>query len=76
MNSNLLFLSVAELNPYVTVVGTDLSPIQPDLVPQNLFFEIRDAEDDWPRDLYSHVRMSDTVQFFRDRPGVFRQAYQ
>jgi SAM-dependent methyltransferase len=40
-------IDVADQNPSAHVVGIDLSPIQPSLVPPNLQFEIMDAEDVW-----------------------------
>jgi SAM-dependent methyltransferase len=40
-------IDVADQNPSAHVVGIDLSPIQPTLVPPNLQFEIMDAEDVW-----------------------------
>ncbi|GAB1193960.1 hypothetical protein APSETT444_003197 [Aspergillus pseudonomiae] len=49
----------ADLHPGTTVIGTDLSPIQPSLVPPNVYFEIDDCCDEWvyktPFD-YIHVR--------------------
>lgn len=41
----------AEENPDSEVLGTDLSPIQPDYVPPNCRFEIDDVDDDW---VYNH----------------------
>jgi hypothetical protein len=40
-------IDVADQIPSAHVVGIDLSPIQPTLVPPNLQFEIMDAEDTW-----------------------------
>jgi ubiquinone/menaquinone biosynthesis C-methylase UbiE len=34
-------------NPSANVIGSDLSPIQPEFVPSNCQFEIDDAEDEW-----------------------------
>ncbi|KAK8134662.1 hypothetical protein PG984_006674 [Apiospora sp. TS-2023a] len=47
-------------NPHVQVIGTDLSPIQPEYVPVNCTFYIDDATKDWSfhqRFDYIHVRM-------------------
>ncbi|KAK3492193.1 S-adenosyl-L-methionine-dependent methyltransferase [Neurospora hispaniola] len=47
-------------NPAAHVVGTDLSPIQPEYVPPNCHFEIDDAEDEWifsQQFDYVHVRL-------------------
>ena len=40
---------IAEKNLSAVVTGTDLSAIQPDLVPPNVQFQISDAEDEWGR---------------------------
>lgn len=40
-------IDVADQIPSAQVIGIDLSPIQPSLVPPNLQFEIMDAEDTW-----------------------------
>ncbi|GIJ86593.1 hypothetical protein Asppvi_005483 [Aspergillus pseudoviridinutans] len=49
----------ADMYPTATVIGTDLSPIQPRMVPPNLSFEVDDCCDEWmygePFD-YVHVR--------------------
>lgn len=37
----------ADSFPDTTVIGTDLSPIQPDMVPPNLHFYVDDVESDW-----------------------------
>ncbi|CAJ2502347.1 Uu.00g097410.m01.CDS01 [Anthostomella pinea] len=55
-------IEVAEEFESATVIGTDLSPVQPELVPPNLHFYIHDARtNDWwwpdPFD-YIHLRMT------------------
>ncbi|CZR54890.1 related to methyltransferase [Phialocephala subalpina] len=40
-------IEFAQENPGTSVVGTDLSPIQPSFVPPNCQFFIEDCEDDW-----------------------------
>ncbi|CAK7218561.1 hypothetical protein SEUCBS140593_003588 [Sporothrix eucalyptigena] len=37
----------AEQHPEADILGTDLSPIQPEYVPPNLRFEVDDVEDEW-----------------------------
>lgn len=41
----------ADQHPSAKVIGTDLSPIQPSLVPPNVQFEIDDCCEEW---CYSH----------------------
>lgn len=53
-------MALAESNPDLQVVGTDLSPIQPDLVPPNCTFLVDNAELDWVFDTkfdFIHSRM-------------------
>ncbi|KAK8078146.1 hypothetical protein PG996_004316 [Apiospora saccharicola] len=53
-------IEFASQNPHVQVIGTDLSPIQPEYVPMNCTFYIDDATKDWSfhqRFDYIHVRM-------------------
>ncbi|KAK1716500.1 S-adenosyl-L-methionine-dependent methyltransferase [Colletotrichum lupini] len=40
-------IEVADLFPTTTVLGIDLSPIQPGWIPPNVKFLVDDAEDDW-----------------------------
>ncbi|RDW72724.1 class I SAM-dependent methyltransferase [Aspergillus mulundensis] len=40
-------MEFADLHPSSTVVGTDLSPIQPTWVPPNVQFEVDDCTDEW-----------------------------
>lgn len=69
-------IEFAEANPESDVLGTDLSPIQPDYVPANCRFEIDDAEDEWifsqPFD-YIHGRYM--CAFLKDFAQLFRSAY-
>ncbi|KAL1876350.1 hypothetical protein VTK73DRAFT_9529 [Phialemonium thermophilum] len=66
----------AEENPKSNVLGTDLSPIQPDYVPANCRFEIDDVEDEWafgqPFD-YIHGRY--LSPFLRDIPKVLASVF-
>ncbi|CAI4219756.1 unnamed protein product [Parascedosporium putredinis] len=77
-------IEFAEENPSTQVMGVDLSPIQPSLVPPNCKFEIDNVNDDWiysePFDLI-HVRamtgcVPDWVEFYRKalshlKPGAW-----
>lgn len=70
-------IDFANEHPEADVLGTDLSPIQPEYVPPNCRFEVDDAEDEWvfhaPFD-YIHSRyMSGS---FGDFPALFRACYQ
>jgi len=70
-------LEFADDQPDCQVVGIDLSPGQPSLVPPNLKFVIDDAEDTWlyeePFD-FIHARLM--AGCFSDWPAFFRNAYE
>ncbi|KIW29363.1 uncharacterized protein PV07_05182 [Cladophialophora immunda] len=71
-------LEAAETHPEANVVGTDLSPIQPNYVTTNLTFEIADADEEWafPHrfDLVHSRIMNDFT--LRSWPHFFEQAFQ
>ncbi|TVY21046.1 putative methyltransferase [Lachnellula arida] len=69
-------LEYAERNPSATVIGTDLSAIQPEYVPPNCQFEIDDAEDEWSWSQkfdFIHGRMLFTC--FKSPAEIFHQAF-
>ncbi|KAK1978795.1 methyltransferase domain-containing protein [Colletotrichum cereale] len=69
-------IEFADRYPESEVLGTDLSPIQPEYVPANCRFEIDDAEDEWAfgqKFDYIHGRYMCTSIF--DLPKLFGQAY-
>ncbi|PQE22047.1 hypothetical protein CJF30_00010016 [Rutstroemia sp. NJR-2017a BBW] len=64
--------------PQSTVIGTDLSPIQPSYVPPNCSFQIEDAEDPWtfPEELkfdFIHGRV--LLSCFQSPKAVFTSAF-
>ncbi|RDW57070.1 hypothetical protein BP6252_13885 [Coleophoma cylindrospora] len=65
--------------PSANVIGSDLSPIQPDFLPPNCTFEVEDVEDEWVYNQkfdYIHGRLM--VTCFKGEEGtrgVFAQAY-
>ncbi|KAL1889967.1 hypothetical protein Sste5346_008545 [Sporothrix stenoceras] len=70
-------IEFAQMYPSAEVIGTDLSPIQPDFVPPNCRFEIDDAEDDWtygtsPFD-FVHLRL--LWHSFNDPRRILKSAY-
>ena len=70
-------IEFAQEHPGATVLGTDLSPVQPTFVPPNCSFEIDDVESDWtfnhPFD-FVHLRFLNIGM--RDWSKFFRQAFQ
>ncbi|PMD30364.1 S-adenosyl-L-methionine-dependent methyltransferase [Hyaloscypha variabilis F] len=63
--------------PTAKVLGTDLSPIQPEFVPPNCHFEVDDAEDDWTYSHsfdYIHGRLLLSC-FNQDFPSIIAKSY-
>jgi len=62
--------------PSARVIGSDLSPIQPEFVPSNLQFEIDDAEDEW---IYSQkfdlIHGRGLMTCFSDPRSVLEKAF-
>ncbi|KAF3482146.1 uncharacterized protein GIQ15_04905 [Arthroderma uncinatum] len=68
---------LADRYPDAKIIGNDLSPIQPGLVPPNVQFEVDDVENDWahgaPFD-YIHCRFM--ASSIRDWPRLFRRVLE
>ncbi|KPM41478.1 hypothetical protein AK830_g5067 [Neonectria ditissima] len=63
-------------NPSSTIVGNDLSPIQPDWVPPNVKFVVDDVEMDWVEPIeYDYIHCRYMAGSIRDWPRLFKQAY-
>ncbi|KAF2703044.1 S-adenosyl-L-methionine-dependent methyltransferase [Pleomassaria siparia CBS 279.74] len=70
-------LEYAEQNPTATVLGTDLSPIQPTFVPVNCSFEIADAEDEWNySDKFDFIHGRALLSCFVDPREIIWKAYE
>lgn len=70
-------IEFANEHPESDVMGTDLSPIQPEYVPPNCRFEVDDAEDEWVfnhRFDYIHARFM--CGSFSDFPTIFRSCLE
>ncbi|KIW49607.1 hypothetical protein PV05_11274 [Exophiala xenobiotica] len=71
-------IEMADRFPTATVVGTDLSPIQPGFVPPNVQFYIDDAESDWIfRDFekFDFIHGRALCGGIADWPRLYAQAY-
>ncbi|KAH8805982.1 S-adenosyl-L-methionine-dependent methyltransferase [Xylogone sp. PMI_703] len=69
-------IEFASRHPQAEVIGTDLSPIQPEYVPPNCRFEVDDAEDPWTFGQtfdFIHGRM--LFAAFKNPAHVIQQAY-
>lgn len=62
--------------PSAKVIGTDLSPIQPEFVPSNCQFEVDDAEDDWTFSIpFDFIHMRGMMTCFSDPRSILAKAY-
>ncbi|KPA44789.1 methyltransferase [Fusarium langsethiae] len=68
----------ADAYPSAQVVGSDLSPCQPEWVPPNVRFEIADATLEWPwkDDYFDFVHIRYLFGAIQDWPALFREAYR
>jgi hypothetical protein len=67
----------ADEHPNTSVIGTDLSAVQPDWVPPNLKFEIDDCTKPWTWDAntFDFVHMRYLFGAIRDWTALFKEAY-
>ena len=69
-------IDFADLYPSATVIGTDLSPIQPQLVPPNCQFQVDDAEDEWTfSEKFDFIFMRFMIAWFSNPRFVLLEAY-
>ncbi|KAF8451742.1 S-adenosyl-L-methionine-dependent methyltransferase [Kalaharituber pfeilii] len=70
-------LDFAEEFPAASVIGTDLSPIQPAWVPPNCTFEIEDMEEEWPYDdnYFDFIHIRSLSGSFRNWDKALEQTY-
>ena len=72
-------IEMAEEFPNATVVGTDLSPIQPGWVPTNCSFFVDDFESEWTYHAHEHfdyIHGRSLCGSVADWPRFFAQAYE
>ncbi|KAL2126814.1 hypothetical protein VTI74DRAFT_189 [Chaetomium olivicolor] len=71
-------MDMADTYPHVTVIGTDISPIQPGWVPPNLFFEHEDMTQPWSfaDNSFDFVHMRYLFGAVADWDELFKQAYR
>lgn len=68
----------ADRYPNTEVIGTDLSPCQPQWVPPNLRFEIDDATQPWTwkEDYFSFIHIRYLFGAIKDWNSLFSEAYR
>ncbi|KAI0121010.1 methyltransferase domain-containing protein [Xylariales sp. AK1849] len=69
-------IEFADQHPECDILGTDLSPIQPEYVPANCRFEIDDAEDEWVfTHKFDYIHGRYLCAFLSDCPKLFTSIY-
>lgn len=71
-----VFACVHRLYPEASIIGTDLSPIQPGWVPPNVQFFVDDAESDWTFDgEFDFVHIRGMLGSTEDWPRLIEQVF-
>jgi hypothetical protein len=68
---------VGDIYPSASILGVDLSPIQPTWVPPNVKFIVDDVESPWlhPRNSFDFIHSRHTVMAFKDWPKLLDNVY-
>ncbi|CCE32996.1 uncharacterized protein CPUR_06919 [Claviceps purpurea 20.1] len=76
--SGIWAIEFADRFPNASVIGTDISPCQPQWVPPNLRFEIDDAtlEWTWDADHFDFIHIRYVVGGIQDWTALFKEAYR
>ncbi|WPJ66363.1 hypothetical protein SMAC4_14033 [Sordaria macrospora] len=71
-------IDFADKFPNCTVMGTDISPIQPGWVPPNIRFEIDDYNKEWTykSGFFDYVHLRWLTCTVKDWPAFYREAYR
>ncbi|PWW76195.1 S-adenosyl-L-methionine-dependent methyltransferase, partial [Tuber magnatum] len=71
-------MDIADKFPDAEVIGTDLSPIQPEWVPPNVHFEIDDAESPWtyPENFFDFIHIRCLFGAIIDWPALLKQCHK
>lgn len=75
--SGIWAIDMADKYPSAVIIGTDLSPVQPTLVPPNVRFEVDDFEEEWTfgRDRFDLVHARFLMSSVSDYPKLYKQAF-
>ncbi|CZR50799.1 related to methyltransferase [Phialocephala subalpina] len=69
-------IELANKFPDAQVIGSDLSPIQPEFIPSNCRFEVDDFEDEWNYSVkFDLIHARAMVTCFKDPGTVFKSAF-
>ena len=69
-------MQMGDLYPEAEILGNDLSPIQPAMVPQNVKFEVDDVESPWMHSSkFDYIHSRFMAGSIADWPGLVQQCY-
>ncbi|KAK2827791.1 hypothetical protein FQN49_007339 [Arthroderma sp. PD_2] len=71
-------IEMAEIFPDVEIIGTDLSPVQPGQVPDNVQFYVDDASESdwlWPKNHFDYIRSSMMLGALDSYPSLISTAF-
>ncbi|KAG6157662.1 hypothetical protein E4U51_008011 [Claviceps purpurea] len=76
--SGIWAIEFADRFPNTSVIGTDISPCQPQWLPPNVRFEIEDAtlEWTWDTDYFDFIHIRYIFGAFQNWAGLFKKAYR
>ncbi|KAK3384631.1 S-adenosyl-L-methionine-dependent methyltransferase [Lasiosphaeria ovina] len=69
-------MELGDKYPAAEITGIDLSPIQPNYVPENVHFFVDDFEEEWldPENKYDYIHVRYVVHSVRDMKGLIQKA--
>ncbi|KAF4437668.1 tam domain-containingmethyltransferase [Fusarium acutatum] len=75
--SGIWAIDMAEQYPSAKVIGVDTTPVQPNVIPPNLVFEIDDVEDDWlwGEGTFDLIHGRELIMAIRNWPRLMEQAF-
>lgn len=71
-------IELSDKYPTATVRGCDLSPIQPNWLPENCYFAIDDFEDEWvyPENTFDYIHVRHTIHSIKDRRTLLQRIFR
>jgi hypothetical protein len=70
-------IEFADEHPSASVLGVDLSPIQPQHVPVNCSFRVDNAEEDWIlEEKYDFIHLRAMILAIKNWPRLIQQAFR
>ena len=71
-------IEFGDMYPECSVIGTDLSPIQPSWVPPNVKFEVDDIEEPWtfPRNHFDYIHVRNLIGGVKDWCKLIERAFE